>query len=219
MNILMTLGILILAAWIVALVCYVLFKLHYYFKVEKKIGKRKRYSSYLFGGLDEEKKRQMREYERQQVYKGLMLFISELKAKYPRADKELFDRIEAEFLESTSLEPFKEYEELVKQSHIQNINKNKVTKSKVYTLKDLDNVKPIERKEEIPILLELYEINDDFILKVVNTSTNECNLFQTQNYPLIRRYMDRILKDQQTLLLHKQKVKSISLEDFFNEKM
>ncbi|AEO93494.1 gp235 [Bacillus phage G] len=57
---------------------------------------------------------------RQEVYEGILLFSSRMKAKYPKADQSLFDKVENEFLQASDLNIFKEYEAKIRDSHVRN---------------------------------------------------------------------------------------------------
>ena len=55
--------------------------------------------------------------ERNKINKGILTMVAEFKAKYPQADKSLFNRFENEIAGSTNLKDFQRYENEIRDSH------------------------------------------------------------------------------------------------------
>lgn len=74
----------------------------------------------LIKNIEHSKRPKIEQKARDKVYEGIIVFSSTMKAKYPNADKELFEKIESKLIGASDLSVFKEYEEMVKESHIRN---------------------------------------------------------------------------------------------------
>lgn len=163
---------------------------------------------------------QMQENARRQIVLGAMNFVTKMRVMYPLADekyfKEAYDMLPKPSCELTP----KDYEKIIAESHQVNLKKQKTVRSanKMFTLADLDNKTPIEVRQENPIIMKLYKINDQYVLWVNNMNNKENSLFQSEDYALMANYMLSVVELQQQLHHAKISVVASQLEDIFNEK-
>lgn len=103
---------------------YIVFSIYDIKKVQNKLGDAN-WSKEEWARIEQienSKRPKIEKKARTNVYLGILVFISDMKAKYPNADEKVFEKIEANFLKTTSLNFEAEYEEKIRKSHIINTN-------------------------------------------------------------------------------------------------
>lgn len=170
--------------------------------------------------LAKESKEKRMEKARKEVVIGAMNFVTKMRVSYPYANEELFQEAMYELPKETCRKSIEDYENLIRKSHIENLEKrsSSSTNSNSYSLVDLEDLDPIEVRKENPITMTLYQIKDDYVLWIFNSQTGENTLLQSKYYALIANYMITILELQQSLRKLKESVRSIQLENIFNVK-
>lgn len=169
--------------------------------------------------LEKESKEKNLEKARRDIVIGAMNFVTKMRASYPYADEGLFQEAMRELPKETCRKTMEDYEDLIKDSHNENLeNRSFSSLSNTYSLVDLEDLDPIEVRSEKPITMTLYQIEDDYVIWVFNSQTNENTLLQSKDYLLIANYMVTILELQQNLRKLKESVRSIQLENIFNVK-
>lgn len=157
--------------------------------------------------------------EKRQMVLGTIILASELRERYPNADRILFERMIDELPSGNyGIDRLRFYEDEIKRSHEGNYPRRDVDSVRTYDLNDLKNLTPLRRKLEEPILVEVYRIDSDYVLKVANVQTNEYALFQTKNYPLLMRYVIQATDEQYRILINKFNTSSVPLEDVIDER-
>lgn len=140
---------------------------------------------------------------------------NELKARYPFADEDLFNLYQLRYVVALNDE-LKQIENNIRISH--EINNQYVDKSeKIYTLKDLDGITPLEHINEYPIVLKLFKMDQvNYVIYVRDIDTGHIELLNSNDYVVIRKTMSSIKEKQKQLAIRKEKITSKEITNIYD---
>lgn len=144
------------------------------------------------------------------IAEGAVLYSDNLKAKYPFANKGLFEICKNRF-PYASRDELNKLEREIKSSHELNY---KPPKAEVkLTLKDIENLTPIEEHKELPILLRVYKVDNlNYAIYFKDLDSGYTELLTSNDYVLIVKTIDEIVEKQKQLSNAKSKVSSSELK-------
>lgn len=111
-----------------------------------------------------------------------------LQNKYPYSDEYFIDKYIINFSSST-IAQLESIEQEIQESHKQNMSLSNTVNVKTYTLNDILNKQPIEKKYEYPFEMRLFMFGPDYVLHIRDTLEKSDVLIQSREMPKILNYM------------------------------
>lgn len=145
---------------------------------------------------------------------GIYTKINQLTSKYPYSDFDLIEKYKNDFFKLNYVE-LDSLETDIARSHFKNINKNDNVFQ--YTYADIENRKPLDHLYEYPIYMQLYKINIDYVIAIVNVVENTAILYQSRNYKLLLELSNNIVNEINRLKQIKNNISSIDLDKMVQE--
>ena len=161
---------------------------------------------------DEHKKN----YEYEKIYAlGILGKVEELKFKYPNADINLINKYKNNFYDLT-INELEGLENKIRDSHYYN-SKNNNQNDKKYTYSDIENLTPLENRNEYPLNMSLYRINLDYILLVRNIVSNEISLYQSKKYMPMLEICNVVVSKMHELRNMKQNITTKDIDEVIQQ--
>lgn len=111
-----------------------------------------------------------------------------LQNKNPYADDYLIDKYIINFSTSTIIQ-LESIEKEIQKSHAKNMLLSNTENVKTYTLEDISNKQPTDRKFEYPFEMRLFMFGPDYVLHIRDTLEKSDVLIQSREMPKILNYM------------------------------
>lgn len=138
-----------------------------------------------------------------------------LRIKYPFANEDLFKLYLSRFPFALQDE-LEEIEKSIKNSNELNY-KVADTSQKTFTMKDIENIEPIEQYRENPIVVKLYKIdNINYVIYVRDLDNGYVSLLNSNDYIVITKTINMILNKQKQLAIRKEKISSTEIVNIYD---
>lgn len=194
-----------------------------YIKSEKEIIKeldknnflnKKNMNKYIEQQEKDKKQKQEIIKKQNQIAASAVYETNQLRVKYPYANQDLFTQYLNRYPFALSDE-LQKIEKTIENSH--NINYYNYDIPKKYTIKDTENMELLNTYTELPLILEIFKNEKDYLLLIKNIDRGEYRLFQSRNYLIITTVINEILERQKQLYEFKMKLESEEIDIIYNK--
>lgn len=194
-----------------------------YIKSEKEIIKeldknnflnKKDMEKYIKQQEKEEKQKHEIIKKQNQIAASAVYQTNQLRVRYPYADENLFIQYLNRY-PFALLDELQKIEEAIENSH--NINYYNYDIPKKYTVKDTESMELLNTYTELPLILEVFKNEKDYLLLIKNIDRGEYRLFQSRNYIIITTFINDIIERQKQLEQFKIAIESEELDILYNK--
>lgn len=138
-------------------------------------------------------------------------YTNKLRVQYPFANEDLFDLYLSRYAFALKDE-LQEIEQNIKNSNELNYRVAD-TFTKNFSMKDIEDMEPVEQYRENPILVRLYKMdNINYVIYVRDLDNGYVSLLNSNDYIIITKTINMILNRQKQLAIVKQKISSTEIQ-------